>query len=284
MVSNVCAAPPSAITPAVEASAVGYVFDNGDAAAQEQHRCLAAFLDPITCARLADAGVGPGWHCLEVGAGGGSVARWLAARVAPGGCVLATDMTPSPAALALSGAPGLRVAAHDVTRDPLPENAFDLVTARLVLRYLPERDRILRKLLRSLRPGGLIQIDEFDHGYGPILLAPHDRARQLYHRFLEAKERMFAAAGADGHWGRHAAEAMRDAGFRAIDPVPYLQPWSANSPGVRLLLHTIRQLADRLVESGMTRAELDEVSSLLQHPDFRASSCVVYSIQGRRPA
>lgn len=282
--SNVCtAAPPSPATAATGAAA-GYVFDNADAAAQEQHRCLAAFLDPISRARLADAGVGPGWHCLEVGAGGGSVARWLAARVAPGGCVLATDAAPSPAAFRGPAVPGLRFAAHDVTRDPLPENAFDLVTARLVLRYLPERDRVLRRLLRSLRPGGLIQIDEFDHGYGPILLAPDERARQLYHRFLEAKERMFAAAGAAGHWGRDAAEAMRDAGFRAIDPVPYLQPWSAGSPGVRLLLHTIRQLADRLVESGMTSAELDEVSSLLQHPGFRASSCVVYSIQGRRPA
>ena len=37
-------------------------------------------------------GLGPGWRCLEVGAGSGSVARWLAAKVGPEGSVLATDI------------------------------------------------------------------------------------------------------------------------------------------------------------------------------------------------
>ena len=36
----------------------------------------------------------PGWHCLEVGGGGGTVAHWMAERCAPGGSVLCTDIDP----------------------------------------------------------------------------------------------------------------------------------------------------------------------------------------------
>src|SRR6266516_3180461 len=111
-------------------------------------------LDPITTGRLTSTGVGPGWRCLEVGAGGGSVAGWLAARVGggvgPPGHVLATDINPAQ----LRPGPGLEVARHDIVRDPLPDAAYDLVHARLVLQHLPERQAVLARLARTLRPGG----------------------------------------------------------------------------------------------------------------------------------
>ncbi|WP_246113394.1 class I SAM-dependent methyltransferase [Streptomyces montanus] len=257
----------------------GYVFDNANTQAVEQHRCLAASLDPITTSRLAATGVRAGWNCLEVGAGGGSVARWLADRVAPAGEVVATDINPDH----LRARPGLRVLRHDVVRDPLPEEAFDLVHARLVLLHLPEREAVLAKLVRALRPGGLLQLDEFDIDYGPVLLAPSRGAAELYERFLAAKARMFADAGADGSWGRHAAAAMRAAGLADIDPVPYLVPWRAGSPGVDLLIHHTHHLRDRFIAAGLTDAELADVREVMRHPDFRASSCAIYSVQGRRP-
>src|SRR5262245_24735854 len=37
-------------------------------------------------------GVRPGWRCLEVGAGGGSIAAWLADCVGSEGAVVATDL------------------------------------------------------------------------------------------------------------------------------------------------------------------------------------------------
>ncbi|RVU23676.1 class I SAM-dependent methyltransferase [Streptomyces antnestii] len=269
-------------TPAVAASTSGegYVFDNDNVHADEHHRCLAASLDPITTARLVATGVTDGWHCLEVGAGGGSIASWLAERVAPTGQVLATDVNP----VHIPAAPGLRVQRHDVVRDPLPQEAFDLVLSRLVLRHLAERHAALAAMMRALRPGGWLQIDEFDIDYGPVLLAPSRAAGELYERFLAAKARLFADAGADGAWGRRAAAAMREAGLVDVDPVPYVVPWHAGSPGVHLLIHLTHQLRDQLVAAGMTDAELAEVRQVMRHPEFRASSCVIYSVQGRRPA
>src|SRR5262249_44816831 len=50
---------------------------------------LESALDPGTRDHLARLGAGPGARCLEIGAGGGSVAFWLAERVAPDGVVVA---------------------------------------------------------------------------------------------------------------------------------------------------------------------------------------------------
>lgn len=68
-----------------------YAYDNALAGQRERLRTLEALFDAGTIAELEARGIGRGWRCLEVGAGGGSIARWLADRVAPDGVVVATD-------------------------------------------------------------------------------------------------------------------------------------------------------------------------------------------------
>ncbi|ONI86877.1 SAM-dependent methyltransferase [Saccharothrix sp. ALI-22-I] len=252
-----------------------YVFDRAHVA--EQHRCLAAAYDPLTFARLAQTGVRPGWRCLDVGAGGGSVAHWLAGR---GATVLATDVQPDH----VRPAPRLTVLRHDVVCDPLPESRFDLVHARLVLRHLPERDAVLRKLVAALKPGGWLQIDEFDNSYSPLLLAPDRHAAELYETFLAVKESVFEAFGVDVGWGRKVAGAMAAAGLVDVDPRVVVHPWRAGSPGVRLLAHTTYLLRDKLVAAGMTDAQLAAVREVMADERFLATSPVVYSVHGRRAA
>ncbi|MFC3453812.1 class I SAM-dependent methyltransferase [Amycolatopsis speibonae] len=257
-----------------------YVFDNHSGHANEQHRCLSQAYDPFTFERLAQTGVGDGWSCLEVGAGGSGVAHWLADRVAPTGWVLATDIKPDHVATGSR----LTVLRHDIVHDPLPSNAFDVIHARLVLQHLPEREVVLGKLVEALKPGGWLQIDEFDISYGPVLLAPGERSARLYEKFLTAKERAFENAGGDGTWGRRVAASMASAGLTGIDPIPRVFPWRAGSPGVRLLIHHTRHLRERLIAEGMTDGELAEVRAVMEDPRFRAASCVVYSVHGRRRA
>lgn len=260
-------------------SAPGYAFDNATPHSTEQHRCLAAAYDPVTLPRLAATGVGPGWHCLEVGAGGGSVARWLAGRVGPGGSVLATDLDPRH----IAPAPHLEVRAHDIVRDPLPENRYDLVVARLVLQHLPERHEVLARLVRALRPGGVLQIDEFDTSYEPPLLAPDSAAEQVYTTFLAAKSAALRAAGGDPHWGRRVPGALRDAGLVAVDVHPHIEVRHAGSASLQLQLHHTGHLRERLLAQGLTARQLDRVRALMTDPGFRAASSVLYSVQGRKP-
>ena len=70
----------------------GYTLDNAWNQASARLAALEAVFDSGTIRYLDGIGVGDGWRCLEVGAGGGSIAAWLARRVGAGGCVLATDI------------------------------------------------------------------------------------------------------------------------------------------------------------------------------------------------
>jgi protein-L-isoaspartate O-methyltransferase len=75
------------------ASTSEYVAANADAAFErERLRLLGQLMNPMTTGRLHRLGVARGWRCLEVGAGDGSVAGWLARRVGPTGRVVATDI------------------------------------------------------------------------------------------------------------------------------------------------------------------------------------------------
>jgi hypothetical protein len=60
-----------------------YLLDNARREASARFSALATMLDAGTICHLEEHG----WHCLEVGGGGGSVATLLAARVGRGGRV-----------------------------------------------------------------------------------------------------------------------------------------------------------------------------------------------------
>src|SRR5689334_6589116 len=137
-----------------------YLLDNADSIAAHRMAALARLYDAATHRTLDAAGISAGWHCLEVGGGGGGVARWMAERVGATGSVLCTDLDPRH--IAPSGLANLHVVRHDVVRDPLPEGKFDLAHARLVLLHIPERAAVLAKLIAALKPGGWLVIEDFD--------------------------------------------------------------------------------------------------------------------------
>src|SRR5262245_40508772 len=72
-----------------------YLADHTAAEAERERLSLLEQIeDPRSQRHLATLGIQRGWHCLEVGAGHGSIARWLAERVGPQGLVVATDLNP----------------------------------------------------------------------------------------------------------------------------------------------------------------------------------------------
>src|SRR2546427_8101766 len=83
--------------------------------------------DPISQRRLSALGIGRGWRCLEVGAGGGSMVRWLAREVGPTGAVVAVDINTR---FLVDLPANVEVRAHDVRADDFEPDAFDLVHCR----------------------------------------------------------------------------------------------------------------------------------------------------------
>ncbi|MUM28957.1 class I SAM-dependent methyltransferase [Mycobacterium sp. CBMA295] len=138
----------------VDADEGGRYFAADYEATQERERLrrLESMSDQSTIRAMETVGVGPGWHCLEVGAGGGSVARWLGGRVGPTGRVVAADLDPR----FLDGLPalGIEVRRCDITRDEIEPDAYDLVHCRTMVLHMVDPPAVLSRMAAAVRPGG----------------------------------------------------------------------------------------------------------------------------------
>lgn len=140
----------------------GYVMAKTDATREaDRLALLESSADPATIGCLQRLGVRSGWRCLEVGAGHGSIARWLAEKVGPEGAVLAADIDPR----FLTDMPAnVQVRALDIREEGLEAQAYDLVHCRMLLMHLADPSAALARLADALRPGGLLLAEEGDFG------------------------------------------------------------------------------------------------------------------------
>jgi SAM-dependent methyltransferase len=171
-----------------------YAFPNAWQLARRRLELLEACYDDATFRRAEALGVKRGWQCLDAGAGRGSFARWLAARVGPSGAVVAADIDVR--LLEDIDAPGVEVRRMDLATEEPPRAAFDFVHTRLLLIHLPSREEVLRRLAAALRPGGLLMVEEDD--VHPVLATAGGDYRDGWRAFLA----LTGAAGVDAEWAR----------------------------------------------------------------------------------
>jgi SAM-dependent methyltransferase len=122
---------------------------------------LNAWLGPATERMLDLADVGPGQRVLDVAAGAGEQTLAIARRVAPGGSVLATDLSPqilehAAAEARRAGLANVTTRAMDGENLDLPDGSFDVVVSRVGLIYFPDQHRALSEMRRVLAPGGRV--------------------------------------------------------------------------------------------------------------------------------
>ena len=260
-----------------------YAFANARAVQPERLRLLSALLDDGTFRLLERLGVRPGWRCLEVGAGGGSVAAWLCDRTAPGGSVLATDLDTT--VLRELEHPDLEVRIHDVLTDELPEREFDLVHARLLLAWLADPERGLQRMLAALKPGGCMLVEEMDfHTIAPDAgLDPATGA--LFTRVVDAHNAVLAEQHSfDPFCGRGVDRALSTAGLSQVGSEGRLSIWRGGEPGGRVWRLTLIQLREQLIEQGpVTAAEIDTAIELCDDPRLAFMSQATIGAWGYRP-
>ena len=261
-----------------------YAFANVRDLQRERLRALEALLDPGTIQQLERRGLGPGWRCLEVGAGGGSIAVWLCARVAPQGSVVATDLDTT--VLGELAYPNLEVWAHDVLVDELPQAEFDLVHMRLVLAWLAEPRRALRRLVAALKPGGWLVAEEMDF----VSLVPDPRLEGdsggVFTRVVQAHNAVLAERhGFDHAYGRRLLGDLEDAGLSEIGCEGRVSMWRGDGPGGTVWRLTLAQLREAMIASGrVSAAEVDAAIALCDDPRLTFQSQITMAGWGRRPA
>jgi len=257
-----------------------YLLTNAGLQAPARFAALSAMFDAGTVRHLASRGVNRGWHCLEVGGGGGSIAAWLADRVGPSGRVLVTDIDPRH--LAALNLPNVDVRRHNILTDSLPAASFDLIHVRLVLVHLPEWRQVLTRLLAALKPGGWLVDEEFDSesmpadptiGAGEVLLPTHIAVGCL-----------MADRGFDRRYGRRLYARLRQTGFVDVQAEGSVFMVQGGSPGTALVRANYEQLRATLVEKGYVND--DQITAdlaRLNDADFVMPSSIMWTACGRRP-
>jgi len=248
--------------------------------ASTRFTALSALFDQATTRYLADRGVAPGWHCLEVGGGSGSIARWLGECVGPSGRVVATDLDTQ----FMDGIPlsNVEVHRHDVTRDVLPAQAFDLIHTRMVLMHLPARDEVLPRLLTALKPGGWLVCEEFDR----VSLPPDPTAApgEIALKTHQAMGHLHDDQGVDKRYGRALFARFREIGLTELGAEARLVMVQAGSWGARLLRASYERRRRAMIDAGyVTDEEFDADLARLEAVDFMMPSPLMWTAWGRRP-
>lgn len=256
---------------------VSYVLDNTWANELERLRLLEAVWDPGTTARLAAIGVGAGWRCLELGAGAGSITRWLCDRVGPTGAVTAVDLEPR--FVEAEPRPNLEIHRRDIVADGVPGEGYDLIHTRFLLMHLPGRDDLVADLVGRLRPGGTILLEESD--FHPVVAAAADCP--LYaEAWAEA-----CAAGADtgGDWsfGRALPAALTAAGLVDVTAPVEGVIFAGGGPMARVTAMTWEHMTPRLAARGYPADRLAAAIAELSDPTRWFPSCGAVAASGRRP-
>jgi SAM-dependent methyltransferase len=221
-------------------------------AAGARNEAVAALFDPVSCRHLEDLGVGPGWRCWEIGAAGASVASWLAKKAGPTGKVVLTDADVSWAQEVAR--PPVETRAHRLGQEEPPGEGFDLVHARLALVDAPDRDRALRSMIRALRPGGRLLVEDSDLALQP-LPCPEESGpeQQLANRLRQGLRDLLARHGVDLAYGRRLPRLLREAGMRRVEADVYF-PLASEACGA-LETATVVQAREALVAAGVATGE-----------------------------
>jgi SAM-dependent methyltransferase len=265
-----------------------YIFDQEWQDERDRLGALSVQFDPVTFRHLAAAGVEPGWRCLELGAGTGSVAGWLAGAVGPGGRVVATDLDTR----FLRGLPEppVEVRRHDLTTDPLDDASFDLIHARAVLEHLPNRADLVKRLVPALRPGGVMLLEDtvfgapmaaVNGGFAqPAALAP------LILRVFDAVASGIGALGGDVvGFGLELPAVMAAAGLVDVDAEFTARLIRGGSLEAAFYALSMRQLAGRLVAAGqLSERDVTDMLDAVADPANRWLSLGLVSAWGRAPS
>ncbi|OBH12937.1 bifunctional 2-polyprenyl-6-hydroxyphenol methylase/3-demethylubiquinol 3-O-methyltransferase UbiG [Mycobacterium sp. E1747] len=189
---------------------------------------------------FTELGLGAGWRCLEIGAGGGSLVKWMADQ---GAAVTAVDIDTR--FIEGLGSGTVDVRCLDIRTDDIPPGKYDLVHERLVLQHLSDREQILNRLTATLSPGGWIVLEEFDWNYF---------AWETTHPALNATTtailNYMEEAGVAINYGRRVLPALHQVGLAVVGGRGSVQVIDGTCLGFDFFELTIRSMLQPAIDIG----------------------------------
>ncbi|MDE3087081.1 MAG: class I SAM-dependent methyltransferase [Acidobacteriota bacterium] len=234
--------------------------------------------DPVTVRWFDRIGVAAGWHCAELGAGAGSLVRWLSERVGDGGSVTAVDRDAGRLRALAGRCPNVTVVEGDLCGMDLPPGRFDLVHTRSVLMHLPCADAVVAKAVAALAPGGVVFFEETDGAPAQAVEDPPP-GYGLMVRFATI-----------WRWARGLVPLLESLGMEVVEEDVRADPLVGGTPQAEFWKFTLGSVAQlgRGADASAGGADLDRevaaMTALLDDPDFSAPFTARHRVRARRPA
>jgi SAM-dependent methyltransferase len=251
-----------------------YRIEEGADLEQQRLGELAAVFDGGST-HVLERFVQPGHRCLEVGTGGGSIARWLARRVGPSGTVVATDID-----LQFVGEPppNVELLQHDITTDELSTDSFDLAHARGVLQHLDRRDEALARMVAATRPGGWVVVEDADF----VTFEGPDTPEPFATVARAMNEAYAAISGHDRYLGRRMLGLLQGAGLDDVECHGRVFTMRGGQSSAEWYVRGIERAGPSLAAAGLVDEEM-LASALAQarDPAFSALSPIAFAAWGR---
>ncbi|MGH7725613.1 MAG: class I SAM-dependent methyltransferase [Candidatus Eiseniibacteriota bacterium] len=223
--------------------ALPYVLGHSDREL-ERLSAQARLVEPATRAFFLEAGIVPGMRILDVGSGAGDVAFLATNLTGLDGSVVGVDRVPAAVATARRRAQERSLGnVSFVDGDPAEmtfDEPFDAVVGRYVLLFQNDAARMLRRLARHLRPGGLLVFHEPDWTF--VRSVPRAPTYEQCCRWIvEAGIR----GGSNWNMGEKLRPTFVDAGFP--DPTMRMRTFFGGGEAAREVLHAIAEIAITLL-------------------------------------
>lgn len=254
------------------------IADDPEQTALEAKRleALTASRDPATFELLEARGIGPGWRCLEVGAGSGTVARFMGERVGNGGSVRSIDVDTR---FHCEVGSNVEVVELDVVDADLGYAEFDLVHARAFLQHVEQREAILDHMVEALRPGGWIVVQDSDWTLflEQELPEPFRRLVQLSMQGTRTRH------GWDPHVGGRLLHMLSARDLIDVDSRGIVTTMHGCTPSAEWYVGGLaRAKSVHVGENDMSESEFDAAIAQARSPDFAALSPISMAAWGRR--
>jgi SAM-dependent methyltransferase len=254
-----------------------YILDNASALEYKRLDLMSKILDPWTHGYLAALGIGPGWHCLELGGGNGSITEWLAETVGFSGSVMAVDINAS--LLELIPAPNVTVRQMDVRAGELPGSGYDLVTCRALLHQIAaDAPAVLAKMAAALKPGGWLLVQEPD--FHLAATTEPEAWAATWIGLLEWGRRN----GVDWFIGRRLPGLIDGLGLERTQAKTDVQNIRGRDRGALYFQLFFAEVRDRVLASGLVDAKtLYATTALLNDPTYWTQCWMMTAVWARKP-
>jgi SAM-dependent methyltransferase len=211
--------------------------------------------------------------CADVGAGIGTVARWLSGAVGPTGRVVATDIEVR--WLEALSEPNLEIRRANILSDPLGDDEFDLIHARALLANV-DAEIAVRNMVAALRPGGTLIVADPDFGTAGMVYPPVESLE----RYWSALASAILRSGGDPYVGRKLPHLLRTAGLIEIDAASLIfLRWTEDA-----YVATVKHVAPMLTASGLLPPDvLAAIEALPRGDDSFLYGVSAFVASGRKP-